>query len=291
MSTSQNGLWTMGKGEFEQSIRDIETAIMQRGGNPVQIFNRIREDKDFTGRIAEFILRGAIAGIVHYKFARDIMGDKNFWGVEDWSSFFGLNFSKKQLQEIVEFPWGEDILNAPCPFRAPLSIRQTHFAFLGLESYKGKPLTTVKWDEILSPDGLRHMNDKPQFYPDAPNKFGEETKRAANKLACKPRWYLMFLGNNYMSKAYAEQVAMLPAEYEIPFVIEEVTKNILYYKKNGDYPTLGEHARCRDMGLEGHISVGLCNGSSGRGISLGTWDDGPAQNVTLTASRKLPTLN
>ena len=129
MDTSQNGLWTMTKGEFEESVRKLEAAVAKRGGNPRQLFDRIRTEEVFTDRVAEFILRGGLEGSVHQKLARAILG-KNFFGVEEWSALYGVNFTKKQLREVADFPWNEDVLNAPCPFVKGKSVKETHFAFL-----------------------------------------------------------------------------------------------------------------------------------------------------------------
>jgi len=57
----------------------------------------------------------------------------------------------------------------------------------------------------------------------------------ANELTCGFRWYLMPLEivPNSTSKTYQEQLAMLPTDYKVSLAIEEVTKEILYYRKNG----------------------------------------------------------
>ena len=47
-----------------------------------------------------------------------------------------------------------------------------------------------------------------------------------------------------INKTWAEQIAMIPAEYEVPLAVEEVTKPILHYRKNGSFPYSVEAARC-----------------------------------------------
>ena len=149
MSTSQEGLWTMSKGEFEESVRKLEVAIVKRGGNPRQLFDRFRTDGSFTDCIAESMLCGSIENSIHHKLARTIMG-KNFFGVEEWSTLYGVNFTKKQLREVAEFPWSKDILNAPCPFHNCRSIKETHFAFLGLDmKFCGWYNLTIRFAALL----------------------------------------------------------------------------------------------------------------------------------------------
>lgn len=104
MSTSpNNGLWTMTKGQFEESVRKLEAAIVKRDGNPRQFFDRIRTDECFTGRIAEFMLGD------ESKRARAIMG-KNFFGVEKAIKHFGIKPNRKRLSTLAEIPFSEAVL-------------------------------------------------------------------------------------------------------------------------------------------------------------------------------------
>lgn len=110
-------------------------------------FARMRTDEAFARRITSFMLRGGIDGSVHQKLARALLG-QNFFGIEEWSTFHGMIFTKKQLREVTEFPWGEDVLNSPCPWNSGKLVHETHMAFLGLEKFKGEPLTILKWHDI-----------------------------------------------------------------------------------------------------------------------------------------------
>lgn len=271
----------MTKGEFEESVRKVEAAIAKCGGNPRQLFDRIRTDKSFTDRIAKFMLRGGLEGSVHHKLARAIMG-KNFFGVEEWLALYGVNFSKKQLREVAEFPWSEDVLNAPCPFYKGKSIKETHFAFLGLNNIRGKPLTILKWQE-LHPD-----SSQPKFYSYAPDNWYAKEK-FGNEPTCGFRWYLMPLEilPNSTNKTYQEQVAMLSAEYEMPLAIEETTKDILYYCKNGIYLNPTSYGRCQDVASDGYrVYVGDFDS---KGLIIDLWSDGSRSGgIGLAASRKFP---
>lgn len=283
MGTSlTNGLWTMTKGEFEESVRRVEVAIVKRGGSPRQLFDRIRTDKSFADRVADFMLRGGLDGSVHYKLARAIMG-KKFFGVEEWSTLYGVNLSKKRLQEVAEFPWGKNILNAPCPFVEGKSIRETHFAFLGLDAVKGKPLTILKWQEIHPVSG------QPRFYSYAPGNWYAKEEFASTPV-CGFRWYLMpleIVPKSADKKTYRDQVAILPAEYEVPLAVEEVSKDLLYYRKNGVYLNPQRYGRCRDVSSDGlRVFVGFF---VSKGLGVDSLDGGCSSSVGLAASRKFPT--
>lgn len=248
MNTSQRGLWTMSKGEFEQSIRSIESAIASLGGNPCQIFDRVRTDRVFANRIADFMLRDwQLEASIYHERARAIMG-KNFFGVEEWLTLYGVKFSNKQLREVADFPWDENILNSPCPFMKGKSIKETHFAFLGIDSIKNKPLTINRWQEL---------HPKYFYTPE----IWHEKEKFAGESTCGFRWYLMLLESvpDLIAKTHAEQIAILPVEYGVAFVIEETTKLILYHRKNGDYLNTERPDRCQDVSDGYHIGVGYRN--------------------------------
>lgn len=85
--------------------------------------------------------RTALVGSISIEEARHIMG-KNFFGIEEWKVHFPeltIFLDEGEIQEKIPFPWGEKLLNAPCPFNPYLRIRDTHFAFLGCKfgEYRG----------------------------------------------------------------------------------------------------------------------------------------------------------
>jgi len=272
--TNLSGLWTASYGEVGATLKALEDH-----GVTLEHMARLRAEPDFAKRVAEFMLRGGLEGSVHQKLARAILG-KNFFGVEEWSTLYGVNFTKKQLREIADFPWNEDVLNAPCPFNKGKSIRETHFAFLGLDSIKGKPLPILKWQELHPQSG------QPKFYSYAPDCWYAK-ENFANKPTCKFRWYLMPLEivPNSTDKTYQEQTAMSPKEYEVPLAIEEVTKLILYYRKNGIYLNSANWGRCQDVPSDGYrVHVGRF-GRDGLGVGS-DWDGYRLCSIGLAASRK-----
>lgn len=255
-------------------------SALERHGVTLDHLARLRAESAYARRVAEFMLRGGLEGSVHQKLARAILG-KNFFGIEDWSALYGVNFSGKQLRAVAEFPWGEDILNAPCPFSKGKLIRETHVAYLGLDRYMGKPLTIMKWQEV------HPITGQPRFYSYPQDK----DEKFANQPTCAFRWYLMSLQivPDSESKTYQDQVAMLPAEYEVPFAVEEVTKDLLYYRKNDTFLNPSRYGRCQDVSSYGYrVGVG-CLGS--KGLNVYCWiDDYRDVDVGLAASRKLPDL-
>lgn len=278
-STSRkvDGLWKMGKGDFEESVRKLEAEIVKRGGEPIPAFDRLRTDSNYTGRVAEFMLRGGIEGSIHHKLARAILG-KNIFGIEEWSALYGANFTKKQLREIAEFPWGEDILNSSCPFVKGKKIKDTHFAFLGLDKINGKPLTIMKLRELHPQSG------QPRFYYKDPWYKNQEF---ATQITADMRWYLLHkeIIPGSTRKMFAKQAAVLPESYEIPLAVVEVAKDILFFKKNGIYLNSHRYARCQDLDSDGrHVGVGAFDRV---GLDVdGWWGDGRVDYIGLAASRK-----
>ena len=241
---------------------------------------RLRSDKNYACRVAEFMLRGGIDGSVHHKLARAVMG-QNFFGVEEWATLHNVNFSKKQLREISEFPWGEDILNGPCLFNKGKAVRETHFAFLGLDKLNGSPLSILKFQELYPASG------QPKFYSYAPSSWYTGHPFAVDK-TMKLRWYLLLkdIVPNSISTSWDNQKALLPAEYEIPTAVEETAKDLYVQRKTGIYPNLKVYARVDDRSSSGfHVVVGVCYDG---GVHVDYCYDYGYSVVGLGASRKLP---
>ncbi len=267
----QDGLWTIQFGELGATLK-----ALQDNGVTKEHLARLRAEPDYAKRVAKFMLQDDLIESTCQKLVRKIMG-KNFFGIEEWSFFYGVNFSKKQLREVAKFPWSEDVLNAPCPFHKGKSVKETHFAFLGLNKINGEPLTILKWQEL-------HRAWFRSYHPGA---WCAEEKFATEQ-TCAFRWYLMLLEivPNSTNKTFQEQTAMLPADYEVPLAIEEVTKLILYRRKNSVFLNRLEHGRCQDTIFGCYpVSVG---GFSSRGFHITRyWDSGFYYGVGLAASRKL----
>ena len=195
--------------------------------------------------------------------ARKIMGEKNFFGQEEWTKFFG---EKVQLATIPEIPWSQSELENP-------GINQKHFLFLGLNCLDGEPLNLPIWRELYP--GENH----PKFYLDwyLTHDFAEKT--------CGLRWYLMPVGivggSNNLS--YDRQVAMLPDKYEVPQTSARVAANILYYLLNKKYLDTNYWARTSDEFGGFRVSV---QGDSDFGLGVYDWHVDAHDRIGVSASRK-----
>jgi len=262
-------------------LRAAEQAFYaELGPDGAHVMRHIHENPNFRRRVANFAIAGGYSPSTDQKLARAILG-KNFFGIEDWAVLYGVNFSEKQLRAVVEFPWGEDILNSPCPFIKGKAIRETHVAFLGLDQFMGKPLTIRKWQDIHPATG------QPRFYS-YPQDCWYEYEKFANEVACAFRWYLMLA--NIVPKSecttYADRTVMLPTEYEVPFAIMEVTKDLLYHRKNGFFLNSSRYVRCQDVSSYGD-RVGVGDFSSS-GLSVDRWTDASRRDHLGLAASRLP---
>ncbi len=262
---------------YSEITASLETLDFHRVTS--QHLARLRSDPDYARRVAQYMLRGGIDGSVHHKLARAVMG-QNFFGVEEWATLYNLNFSKKQLREVSEFPWGEDVLGAACPFNKSKAVRETHFAFLGLDKLNGSPLSILKFQELHPASG------QPRFASYIPDSWYAQ-QAFASKTA-KLRWYLLLASivPKSTSTAWDKQLLMLPpAEYEVPTAIEEVSKDILAYRKTGIYLNPSVYARVNDTASGGsRVFVGYFGGD---GLGINDWRDFD-YNIGVSASRKLP---
>lgn len=277
-STTQSGLWKVEFGELGATLK-----VLQDHGVTPDHLARLRAEPDYAKRVAAFMLRGGLDASIHQKLARAVIG-KNFFGVEDWSALYGVNFNQKQLRQVAEFPWSEDVLNSPCPFNKGKLVKDTHFAFLGLSRINGAPLTVVKWLELHPATG------QPKFHFDTdPWHTGQpHTDVATMQL----RWYLLLkdIVPDSTEKTPEEQSAMLPPEYEVPSTIAEVTKDILTFRKTGVHPNPSRWAACAERTVKtDKVSAGLvsCVSSFGeRGLDVDRWSGYRLDCVGLGASRK-----
>ncbi len=278
-SQKTNGLWMMQKGEFEQSVSDLERAIVAEGGNPRQLFDLFRTDKDYTKRIARMMLRRGLKSSIAVKIARLVLG-RNVFDDADWMSYYDANLSKKLIRAVAEFPWSDELLNSPCPFNTDKLVKDTHFAFFGLPSLNGKALTVLGWHDIHPATG------QPKFYFNQDPWYKGEGY--ANKAVCEARWYLLLkdIVPGSTDKMPEEQEKMLPPEYEIPTTIAEVTKDILCFRKTDVRVNPSRWAHCKEKTSDGFLS---CVGHfAACGLYVSIWDGSRYYYIGVGASRKLP---
>lgn len=203
----------------------------------------------------------------------------NFFGVDEWERLYGVSFTEKQLCEVIEFPWSESILNSACPLCGK-TVKDCHFAFLGLDRINGTRLTILKWQEIYPAMG------QPKFRFYAPNVWYTEQK-FANDTTMKLRWYLLHRNIVPYSedKTFDEQKIMLTAEYELPLAIVETTKDFLVFCRTGEFVNPFRSARCECVTLDdSRVSVGDF-GANGLNV-YGDRDNIRCYGIGVAASRK-----
>lgn len=284
MGTRQvSGLWTMTKGEFEESVSALERAVVKLGGNPRDLFDLFRTDGEYAGRIAQAMMHKGLVDPIDSRLARVVL-DRNIFTGADWMSYYDAKFTKKQFRDAGKFPWSEDILKSPCPFNKGKLIKDTHFGFLGISGLNGSPLTVTKWIKLHPATG------QPKFYfASDPWHVGQpHTDVATMQL----RWYLLLkdIVPGSIDKMPEEQVAMLPEGYEVPTTIMEVTKDILVFRKAGERPNGSRWAACTERTVKTNkVSAGRvsCVGRfDEHGLVIDRWDGDRVFNIGLGASRK-----
>ncbi len=273
MSTTQSGLWTVEFGELGATLK-----VLQDNGVAPDHLARLRAEPAYAKRVAEFMLRGGFDASIRLKLARAIMG-KNIWLPEDWASFYDWRPTNKQLRQVAEFPWGEDILNSTCPLCGKV-VKDCHFAFVGLDRVNGKPFTILKLQELHPATG------QPRFYSYAPSAWYSEQK-FAKETTMNFRWYLLHqnIVPKSENKTYDEQKAMLTTDYEVPLAVTEATKDLLAFRKTGKFVNPSRYARCEAVASDGpRVGVGAFDE---RGlIVLYYWDNSHDYFIGLAASRK-----
>ncbi|MFA6272110.1 MAG: hypothetical protein WC693_03300 [Patescibacteria group bacterium] len=247
--TTKNGLWTVEFGQLGATLK----ALQDHGVTPEHLA-RIRSDQDYAKSVAAYMRRDDLKGFLHQKQVRDIFGD-NFFGIEEWSEFYGVNFSQKQLRAVSDFPWDEDFLKGPCPIHKGKELRETHFAFLGLHRVNGRRLTISRWRQ-LGPKNVEGEYSEPGQLTFGRNEYWNQHLACEGYIhrACEFRWYLMPLG------AIGGDLYHLDSDldlYEWPSAVEEVTKLILYHRKNGIYLNKEGYGRCREQTGDWFVQVGF----------------------------------
>jgi hypothetical protein len=274
-STTQSGLWNITFGELGATLKALQDHGVTR-----KHLARLRAEPDYAERVAEFMGGGYFDASIHQKLARAVMG-KNFFGVKDWSALYGVSFTKKQLRQVAKFPWGENILNSHCPLCGKV-VKDCHFAFLGLDRINGEPLTILKLEELHPATG------QPKFALYAPTVW-YSNEEFAKKTTMGFRWYLLHQSTvpKFGGKTYYEQKAMLPPEYEVASAVTEVTKNLLVFRKTGNFVNPSDYARCQCETSDGYRVIVGSFGEDGLNIH-GCWIDDRTYWHGLAASRKFP---
>lgn len=199
------------------------------------------------------------------------------FGVADWQKPHpGVVLTPKQIAEVAQFPWSDKTLNAPCPFHPGKMIRETHFAFVGLDH-----VTIAELQKLYPQSG------QPRFYSYMAGDAWYKDEKFANKVTLKLRWYLLLkdIVPNSENKTFEEQQAMLPGEYEVPSAVAETAKDLFVFQKTGSHANPNRYARTADLGSgRSRVYVGSCDA---RGVYVHDWrGDDRGDGVGVSASRK-----
>ncbi len=219
--------------------------------------------------------------MLNAELARKIMS-KNFFGVEEWKKFYGVSFTAKQLQVILNVPWSKKLLAGSCPFIQGKLLSETHILFLGIERLEGKPLVIRRWYEIKFPEYLGSGFQQRGLSP----KFLRESWPAITENTCKFGWYLMPIVSvpRTEDRGFEEQVHHQWNDlYRVAFSIEEFTKRILIHHLSGTYGVHNIWSRCQEncVGVKPErFEVGYFDGGDKAGVMYGLYVIlGPENNV------------
>ena len=249
------------------------------------VAEHVNRDPGFRNRIARFVLNGGMEPSVDVRVARALLGN-SLIDLADWALLFGTRFEDSEVQNALQFPWHEDVIMSECPFNKGKLIKDTHTAFFGLPKLNGQPLTVAKWIELQPATGQPKFffNDDP-WHADQPH---------IEVMTLLPRWYLLLTevvpGSTGMTPDDMDSI--LPAEYEPPSTIAEVTKNMLVYHKTGRRPNYSKLARCAELTIVTERWSDRCPSLVGIfseiGLSINGWSSNRFVGVGCGASRKLP---
>ncbi len=244
-STGQESLWKVGFGAIGESLRCLE-----RAGITDEHLKRLRSDNSYCRKVSLAMLNGLP---IHWEVARQIMG-MHFFGPKEWEQHFGVNVSENG---IPLFPWDEWVLGLPCPFTTGIvskQVKDSHFAFLGIDNIGGVPLDIHKWYEITKEPEWEIGLERVLFY-DGMDGIWQLLGGVAPQ-TCSFRWYLMSIEPPYVGETYWQQKKVtINSGYEKVVPIVEITKLILHDILAGGY---GRRVSGRTQLGDKVISIGYC---------------------------------
>ena len=244
-------------------------------------------DNDYARRVGRAFVQNGFDSSTDTRIARLLLG-KSFVDVCDWVALYSVHFTAKEKKLALKFPWDEDGLQSPEPWQRKKMIKDTHTALFGVEKIGNDPLTVAKWITLHPETG------QPKFYyTNNPWHIGQPHTDVAT---LSPRWHLLRteIVPGSTSKLPEEQVKLLPAEYQLPSTNEEVTKDLLHFRKTDVRPNYSKWARC----CETTIKTEKCSDEypsivgyfSEYGLFLNRWHGRHHADVGCGATRKFGTL-
>jgi hypothetical protein len=180
------------------------------------------------------------------------------------------------MAAVGDFPWSDVVLNSPCPFNPDKMVRETHFAFVGLDH-----VTIAELQKLYPQSG------QPRFYSYEDSWYVYVKEKFATKTTLALRWYLLLkdIVPGSENRTFEEQQAMLPREYEVPSAVAETAKNLFVFQKTGKHANPNRYARTADLDSVRHrVVVGYCDA---KGVDVSYWRDDDRDDVVgVSMSRK-----
>lgn len=221
------------------------------------------------------ILKGqflSFENVVSFDRAREILGEKNFFGPVEWYKYFPKLVDMPYLSGFPKIPWSErELINLP--------ICQKHFLFLGIETLDGKLLSPIFWSNFLPYLGYNLRFDL--------QNLGREDY---TKKTCRFRWYLMPFGvfpgstDHFLN----EQTKILGNLYERPILAERFTGNVLCYILNNFGLDNNVWAITNDSDSVGIWISLICFRENTLCLGSDTVRMNKEPNIGIAASMKLP---
>ncbi|MDP3792857.1 MAG: hypothetical protein Q8Q89_03975 [bacterium] len=163
------------------------------------------------------------------------LGELLIFGPNDWKRYLGVELTAQQLKNLPRFPWDASVLESPCPFNPGKLIKETHFAFLGLNEINRRrsSIHQLKKGQLLK--GKLSLRISYYYDYNIPKCY---------RKALEFRWYLMPKNLEVLQEARTFTVAKeaIPEEYEAATAVEAVFKNALLY--------------CKCLAIEGAVEIG-----------------------------------
>ena len=213
-STSQGSLWKVGFGGVAESLHCLE-----RQGITGEHLKRLRSDREYCNKVSLAMLNGFP---IHWEVASTVMG-MHFFGPEEWKQYFDINISEN---EIPPFPWDEWVLRLPCPLTPGVvskQVKDSHFAFLGINAIGGVPLDVRKWYKTTKAPEWGIALERVLFYDDIDGIW--QILGGVEPQTCSFRWYLMPIEPPFVGEIYQHQrKSIVSSGYDGVAPIVEITK-------------------------------------------------------------------
>lgn len=185
--------------------------------------------------------------------------DLLLFGPDEWKRYLGIELTKEQLGRVPKFPWDKKLLDSSCPLNPGKTIKETHFAFLGLDQINGKKTNLRQLKNKLLPGVKVSFRNDCYDYNIDPGSPGFVRKPLEFK------WYLMpiiQLSANESRTITAAKKSISP-EYRVASAVEEVFKAVLLFSKTSQ---MSISAIVADKTQNGNLTVAM---SSGKTVTVG----------------------